>query len=162
MRVARRACSVPFRRTLPLRCRHANRVRGGDGMFRVHRAVALGVAAMVLAPAGARAQAVVSPQVGHTGSAPTGYEVTFRIADAAARRMRIKGEWYFSNAADIAAASAPPNAPSNNPDPRSPAQWKVGDFPLGSPNNAGANWPVDDMVKDANGVWTFTTPLPSG
>jgi hypothetical protein len=44
--------------------------------------------------------------------------------------MRVKGEWFFSNASDIAAASAPPNAPSNNPDPRLPAHWQVGDFPL--------------------------------
>ncbi|MDA0168390.1 Ig-like domain repeat protein [Solirubrobacter taibaiensis] len=76
--------------------------------------------------------------------------------------MRIKGEWYFSSAADIAAASAPPNLPSNNPNPRPPSQWRPGDFPIGSPNNAGANWPVSDLVKDANGVWSFTTPLPSG
>src|SRR3954453_7818687 len=76
--------------------------------------------------------------------------------------MRIKGEWFFSNAADIAAASAPPNAPSNNPNPRLPSQWKVGDFPLAAPNTNAANWPVSDMVKDANGVWSYTTPLPSG
>src|SRR3954452_20191144 len=129
---------------------------GGERrMFRVHRAVALGVAATVLAPAQARAQAVVSPQVVHTGTAPTGYEVTFRIADASARRMRIKGEWFFSNAADIAAASAPPNPPSNNPNPRLPGQWQVGDFPLASPNTNAANWPVGEMVKDSSGVWSF-------
>src|SRR3954454_16022864 len=111
---------------------------------------ALAVASGVL-PAAAQAQApsVVSPQVVHTGTAPTGYEVTFRISDPAATRMRIKGEWFFSNAADIAAASAPPNAPSNNPSPRSPAQWQAGDFPLGSPNTNAANWPVADMTKDA-------------
>src|SRR4051794_30688267 len=118
--------------------------------------VALGV---LMSPPGARAQA---PVVTHTGNGPTGYEVTFRITDASAQRMRIKGEWSFSSAADIAAASAPPNPPSNNPNPRLPAQWKVGDFPIGSPNNAGANWPVADMVKGADGVWSFTTPLPSG
>jgi enterochelin esterase-like enzyme len=114
------------------------------------------------AAAHAQAPTVVSPQVTHTGTAPTGYEVTFRISDPTATRMRIKGEWSFSNAADIAAATVPPNLPSNNPNPRSPSQWQRGDFPLGSPNNAGANWPVSDMVKDANGVWSFTTPLPSG
>jgi enterochelin esterase-like enzyme len=127
------------------------------------RVGALAIAVGVL-PAAAHAQVpvVVSPQVVHTGVAPTGYEVTFRIADPAATRMRIKGEWYFSNAADIAAVSAPPNLPSNNPNPRLPSQWRPGDFPIGSPNNAGANWPVHDMVKGADGVWSFTTSLPSG
>jgi enterochelin esterase-like enzyme len=125
----------------------------------VKRILAAMLAAGALAPATAGAQA---PQVVHTGTAPTGYEVAFKITDASARRMRIKGEWYFSNAADIAAASAPPNAPSNNPNPRLPSQWKVGDFPLGAPNTNAANWPVSDMVKDADGVWSFTTPLPSG
>ena len=30
------------------------------------------------------------------------------------------------------------------------------------PNSFMPNWPVNDLVKDANGVWTFTTPLPPG
>src|SRR3954463_7257380 len=115
-------------------------------MFRVHRAVALGVAAMVLAPAGARAQAVVSPQVVHTGTAPTGYEVTFRIGDASARRMRIKGEWFFSDEAH--SSFDPPTSEG-----RLPSQWKPGDFPLGSPNTTDPNWPVADMVKGADSVW---------
>src|SRR4051794_17721597 len=123
---------------------------------------ALAVAALVPGTAAAQAPAVVSPQVVHTGTGPTGYEVTFRIADASARRMRIKGEWFFSNAADIAAASAPPNPPSNNPNPRLPGQWQVGDFPLASPNTNAANWPVGEMVKDSSGGGGFTTPLPCG
>src|SRR3954451_792447 len=127
-------------------------------MRRTAAAAVLALGALAFAP-DARAQA---PQVVHTGTGPTGYEVTFKVTDPSAQRMRIKGEWYFSNAADIAAASAAPNAPSNNPNPRLPSQWQPGDFPIGSPNNAGANWPVHDMVKDANGVWSFTTPLPSG
>jgi enterochelin esterase-like enzyme len=128
----------------------------------VRRLIAAATAAVLLAPATAHAQAVVSPQVVHTGTAPTGYEVTFRISDPSATRMRIKGEWFFSNAADIAAASAPPNAPSNNPNPRLGSQWRAGDFPLASPNTNAANWPVADMVKGADGVWSYTTPLPSG
>jgi enterochelin esterase-like enzyme len=118
---------------------------------------ALSVAA-VLAPAAAEAQApaVVSPEVVHTGTAPTGYEVTFRVHDPSATRMRIKGEWSFSSAADWAAS--PPNNVAH-----SPSQWRPGDFPLQSPNGPNANWPVTDMVKnEATGVWSFTTPLPSG
>jgi len=46
---------------------------------------------------------------------------------------------------------------------RLPSQWKPGDFPIANPNNgAAANWPVADMVKGADGVWTYTTPMPSG
>src|SRR3954462_12434044 len=127
-------------------------------MRRTAAAAVLALGALAFAP-DARAQA---PQGVHTGTGRTGYEVTFRITDPSAQRMRIKGEWYFSDAADIAAASAPPNAPSNNPNPRLPSQWQVGDFPLAAPNTNAANWPVADMTKDANGVWSLTTPLPSG
>ncbi len=105
-------------------------------------------------PQGAPAR--FSPQVVHTGTAPTGYEVTFRVHDPSATRMRIKGEWSFSSAADIAAAPL-------NPNPRLPEQWQPGDFPLQSPNGPNANWPVADMAKDPDtGVWSYTTPLPSG
>ena len=46
---------------------------------------------------------------------------------------------------------------------RLPSQWQPGDFPIAIPNTARANWPVADMVKDdATGVWSYTTPLPSG
>jgi enterochelin esterase-like enzyme len=111
-----------------------------------------------LAPvsAGAHAGSVASPEVVHTRTGPTGYEVTFRIHDPSATRMRIKGEWSFSSAADIAAAPLKPT-------PRLPSQWQPGDFPLGSPNSPAPNWPVADMVKNkATGVWSYTTPLPSG
>src|SRR4051812_5069242 len=117
---------------------------------------ALAVASGVL-PAAAQAQApsVVSPQVVHTGTAPTGYEVTFRVYDPAATRMRIKGEWFFSS---VAGSSFDPPTSEG----RLPSQWKPGDFPLAAPNTTDPNWPVADMVKGADGVWTYTTPLPSG
>src|SRR3954452_14852780 len=112
-------------------------------------------AALSAATAHAQVPAVVSPQVVHTGTAPTGYEVTFRIGDASARRMRIKGEWFFSDEAH--SSFDPPTSEG-----RLPSQWKPGDFPLGSPNTTDPNWPVADMVKGSDGVWTYTTPLPSG
>ena len=97
-----------------------------------------------------------SPQVVHTGTAPTGYQVKFRIYDPSANRMRIKGEWSFSSAPDIA-------ADPTNSHPRLPDHWQPGDVPLQSPIGPNANWPVADMVKDpATGVWSYTTPLPSG
>jgi enterochelin esterase-like enzyme len=112
--------------------------------------------AVSLAPGAAQAQTPsLAPQVVHTGTAPTGYEVTFRISDPSAQRMRIKGEWFFSSASE--SSFNPPTSAG-----RLPSQWRPGDFPLGSPNTTDPNWPVADMVKGADGVWTYTTPLPSG
>src|SRR3954452_2331505 len=70
----------------------------GEQMLKGPRVSAL-VGALAFAagmvPAAAHAQAPASvPQVVQTGTAPTGYEVTFRISDPSARRMRIKGEWF--------------------------------------------------------------------
>ena len=116
--------------------------------------LATGVACLAFASS-AHAQApVVSPEVTHTGTAPTGYTVTFRIADATATRMRLRGEWFFSGVNDTTTTSSAG---------RTPAQWQVGDFPIANPNaGAAANWQVVDMVKGADNVWTYTTPMPSG
>jgi enterochelin esterase-like enzyme len=122
-------------------------------MGNVRRGVCVVVVAGALA-APAHAQ-VVSPEVRHTGTAPTGYEVTIRFVDPSASSVRIKGEWYFSSAAESSAV--PPVSPG-----RLPSQWRPGDFPMPFPNSFAPNWPVNDLVKDANGVWTFTTPLPPG
>src|ERR1700759_3396530 len=97
---------------------------------------------LVLVPA-APAQtppAVVSPEVIHTGTAPTGYTVTFRIYDPTATNERIRGEWFFSGVNDTTTTSSAG---------RTPAQWQVGDFPIANPNQgAAANWPVAEMTKD--------------
>jgi enterochelin esterase-like enzyme len=98
---------------------------------------------------------LVSPEVVHTGTAPTGYEVTFRYHDPSATSVRIRGEWYFSDPADTTLTSSQGLLPS---------QWQAGDFPIAYPNQGPApNWPVADMSLDtATGVWSYTTPLPSG
>ncbi|WP_028067583.1 alpha/beta hydrolase-fold protein [Solirubrobacter soli] len=120
----------------------------------VFRRAGLGALAALAFAAPAHAQNVVSPEVTHTGTGPTGYTVTFRISDPTATRMRIRGEWFFSSAADTTTTTSAGRLPS---------QWKVGDFPIANPNNgAAANWPVADMTKGADGVWTYTTPMPSG
>src|SRR5262245_53304685 len=112
------------------------------------------LAAALPASAHAQAPAVVSPEVTHTGTGPTGYTVTFRIADPTATRMRIRGEWFFSGLNDTTTTTSAGRLPS---------QYQPGDFPIANPNNgAAANWPVADMTKDANGVWSYTTPMPSG
>ena len=103
------------------------------------------------------AKQILGPKVTFTGTAPTGYTVTFRIYAPTATRMRIKGEWSFATAAEIA-------ADPTNADPQTGATWRPGDFPLASPNaGSAANWPVTDMTQNkATGVWSYTTPLPSG
>ena len=113
---------------------------------------------MALAPTAAQAaDPVISPEVLHTRTGPTGYSVTFRYVDPTATSIRIKGEWSFSNAADIAADPTNANA-------RTGDTWQPGDFPVPSPLvGSTSNWPVSEMVKDpATGVWEFTTALPSG
>ena len=43
------------------------------------------------------------------------------------------------------------------------SQWQPGDVPIAYPNATAANWPVSDMTEDkTTGIWSFTTPLPSG
>jgi enterochelin esterase-like enzyme len=95
-----------------------------------------------------------SPEVTRTGSGPTGYTVTFRYDDPAATRVQIKGEWYFSDPQDTTISSSQGLLPG---------QWQPGDVPIASPNSTAANWPVIDMTRDPRtGVWSYTTPLPSG
>src|SRR4051795_818738 len=96
--------------------------------------VAATALALMLAPAAhAQTPVVVSPEVTHTGTAPTGYTVTFRVYDPTATRMRIRGEWFFSGVADTTTTSSAGRLPS---------QWQPGDFPIANPNaGAAANWP---------------------
>jgi enterochelin esterase-like enzyme len=112
-------------------------------------------AAAAASPASAHAHTVVSPQVIHTRTAPTGYEVTFRYYDPAATSVQVRGEWYFSNAASTTTTTSAGLLPS---------QWAPGDFPIAYPNQGPApNWPVAQMkLNPATGVWSYTTPLPSG
>lgn len=116
-------------------------------------------AATLLAPAAAQAQTpppIVSPEVSKTGTGPTGYEVTIRVYDPTATRVRVKGEWYFSSPSE--STGVPAVSPG-----RIPSQWRPGDFPMPFPNALAPNWPVNDLTLDpATGVWSFTTPLPPG
>jgi enterochelin esterase-like enzyme len=106
-------------------------------------------------PASAGHHGVVSPQVIHTGKAPTGYQVTFRYYDPTATTVQVRGEWFFSSPADTSTTSSQGVLP---------AQWQPGDFPIANPNQGPApNWPVEQMTLDkATGIWSYTTPLPSG
>jgi enterochelin esterase-like enzyme len=102
----------------------------------------------------------LSPEVRHTGKPPTGYEVTFRYRDPAASRVQIKGDWYFADPTRL-----PPRSTFTETIVTPailPNEWKPGFFPIQSPNTNAPGFPVSDMVKGDDGVWTFTTPLPSG
>ena len=98
---------------------------------------------------------IISPEVIHTGTGPTGYEVTFRYYDPTATRVRLRGEWFFSDEAHTTLHSSAGWLPW---------QWIPGAFPIAYPNNSyEPNWPVHDMTLDpATGIWSFTTPMPSG
>jgi enterochelin esterase-like enzyme len=102
-----------------------------------------------------------SPQVTHTGQGPTGYQVTFRYKDPTASSVQIKGEWYFANTGDISAPASTATSVVTTPG-LLPSQWQPGDFPIDYPNATAANWPVISMTKGRDGVWTYSTPLPSG
>ena len=64
------------------------------------------VAALTAAPASARPFHHFSPVTVHTGRPPTGYEVTFRYYDPSATRVQLRGEWFFSNAANTTTRKA--------------------------------------------------------
>lgn len=103
-----------------------------------------------------------SPEVTHTGKGPTGYTVTFRYANPAATQVRIKGEWLFARPSELEQIAGTPGHPVIEGQGLMPKDWRPGDFPLQRPNATGPNFPVTDMTKGKDGVWTYTTPLPSG
>ncbi len=104
----------------------------------------------------------LGPVVKHTGQAPTGYEVTFRLSAPKAKSVQIKGEWSFERPSDLKQLASTPDYLVETPNLQ-PGQWKSGDVPIQSPNSTNPNFPVSAMKKDARtGVWSFTTPLPSG
>src|SRR5260221_9043349 len=123
------------------------------------------VSSLALAPASAFAadhsvaspQSVISPEVVHTGTGPTGYTVTFRYYDGnpATTNVKIRGEWYLSDVADTTTTTSAG---------RLPGQYQPGDFPIAFPNRGAApNWPAIPMTQDPNTlVWSYTTPLPPG
>ena len=137
------------------------RPRRGPGPRPVMGVTALlGVLVALLAasaPAYADPPVVVSPEVVHTGTGPTGYTVTFRYYDGnpATTNVKIRGEWYLSDAAHTTTTTSAGRLPS---------QYQPGDFPIANPNQgAAANWPVIPMTQDPTTlVWSYTTPLPPG
>lgn len=104
----------------------------------------------------------IGPVVTHTGRAPTGYTVTFRYYDRSAERVQIKGEWSFERPSELEQIAGTPEHQVETPNIQ-PKDWRPGDVPIPSPNSTNPNFPVHDMREvGTSGVWTFTTPLPSG
>ena len=130
----------------------------------VFRAVAAVLCALftAVAPASAAESPIRSPEVTHSGKAPTGYTVTFRYPNPAAKKVQIKGEWYFARPGELPQLAGTPDHPIIEGQALLPTDWRPGDFPLQRPNSTGPNFPFADMTKDKDGVWTYTTPLPSG
>jgi hypothetical protein len=66
---------------------------------------------MIFSTAAAAEKPVRSPEVTHTGKAPTGYTVTFRYANPTAKTVKIKGEWYFARPSELPQIAATPDHP---------------------------------------------------
>ncbi len=111
-------------------------------------------------PAGS-APANLAPLITPTHRPPTGYTVTLRFRDPTATRVQIKGEWSFERPSELPQLASTTSYTVQTPG-LLPSQWQPGDVPIAYPNSTAANWPVIDMTKNGQGVWTYTTPLPSG
>ena len=80
---------------------------------------------------------------------PTGYYVTFRYKAPEAKRVRIFGEWKFSDLHD-----ASPFTSSN----AAPEDWQNG-YTIWATDG----WPTAEMtLNEETGVWYYTIPLPNG
>lgn len=134
----------------------------------IQRAAILHLLASLCALASPATNAPRSPEVIHTGKAPTGYIVTFRYSNPTAKTVQIKGEWSFARPSELPQLAATPDNPVIEGQGLLPTAWRPGDFPLQRPNSTGPNFPIADMTKGAGmtksdaGVWTYSIPLPSG
>ncbi|BBA95591.1 putative esterase [Actinacidiphila reveromycinica] len=125
-------------------------------------ASASGPAAKGAGHSAAAGGSALAPKVVHTGTGPTGYQVTFRFRAPEARTVQIKGEWYFADPYRLSALAGTSTTTVQTPG-TTPGHWSPGDIPIGSPNSSAANWPVTAMTKDKHtGIWSYTVPLPSG
>jgi hypothetical protein len=84
-----------------------------------------------------------------SADSPTGYYVTFQYHAPDAERVRIFGEWYFSDLLHTSIAAGANIQPQN---------YQKGYIVYG-PNG----WDYQDMTLDpATGIWSITLPLPGG
>ncbi|KAK3326021.1 Alpha/Beta hydrolase protein [Apodospora peruviana] len=96
-----------------------------------------------------------------TGRAPTGYEVDFEYTNTTARRVLIGGGIQpFTDQFHTTGTSFRLNGRYD------PHDYQPGDFYVSNPSpqlpaEPAYKWPYE-MKKSDKGVWTYTTPLPSG
>jgi enterochelin esterase-like enzyme len=81
---------------------------------------------------------------------PTGYSVTFRYKDPNATRVRVKGEWVFTDPAHASLATA------SNAGPR---DWQDSYVVYST-----LYWLYEDaeLIDSEKGLWSYTIPLPAG
>ena len=85
-------------------------------------------------------------------NSPTGYYVTFRYKDQDATRVKIRGEWSFSDARHSSIQTSANIMPEG---------YENGMFPLQI--ESGDEWLIVDMTLNAiTGIWEYTIPLPCG
>ncbi|MET0886681.1 MAG: Ig-like domain-containing protein [Mycetocola sp.] len=93
----------------------------------------------------------LGPHVTRTDVGPTGYSVTFRYdAPDDVQSVRIWGDWQFSEPAAV--------VDLNSAQGRFGKDWRPGDI-VAKP---GPGFLLSDMTKGEDGVWSWTSPLPSG
>ncbi|KAI0387018.1 carbohydrate esterase family 1 protein [Hypomontagnella monticulosa] len=99
-------------------------------------------------------RASASVTVRKTDKGPTGYEVDFKYTNDTASRVLIGG--------GLQAFSDQFHTTLESRAWYSPRDYKPGDFYLSYGRmDDGYEWPYE-MVSEGDGLWTFTTPLPSG
>lgn len=110
---------------------------------------ALAAGVMAAAPAASAEEDLnLGPTLVETGTAPSGYAMTFRYeAPAGVNQVHIYGDWTYS---------VPENVTCDGcGDGRLPYDWQPGDV-------AATQWRTIPMVLGSDGVWEVTVPLPAG
>lgn len=106
-------------------------------------------------------EASASVTIRKTGRAPTGYEVDFRYVNTTAKRVIIGGGIQpFTDQFHTTGTSSRFNGRYD------PHDYQPGDFYVSNPSpqlpaEPAYKWPYE-MNSTDDGVWTYTTPLPSG
>lgn len=100
-------------------------------------------------------QAAASVTVRKTGKAPTGYEVDFKYINTTASRVTIGG--------GIQPFTDQFHTTLQKSGLYDPHDYQPGDFYVSARTPADYQWPYEmTPADDGSGVWTYTTPLPSG
>lgn len=112
-------------------------------------AAAIGIMTMGSGSFSVCAEDALGPVVTASDESPTGYYVTFNYADREADRVRIYGEWLFSDPEHTSIAGGTDTQPQD---------YEKGDYLF-----ARYGWDYQDMeLNEETGNWSLTIPLPGG